>query len=102
MAFGRVAIAVEGWRERIRAHADSSYVHLIVNEGPLAGASLEHSHAQLYALEFVPAEIARELGREAEDGTTLLHVAFDKAASEAVENGSEAAEVVDPEDADGE
>jgi UDPglucose--hexose-1-phosphate uridylyltransferase len=38
-------------------------VHLIVNEGPLAGASLEHSHAQLYALDFVPAEIARERER---------------------------------------
>ena len=47
----------------MRAHADASYVHLIVNEGPDAGASLEHSHAQLYALGFVPAEIARERER---------------------------------------
>ena len=38
-------------------------VHLIVNEGPLAGASLEHTHAQLYALPFVPAEVARERER---------------------------------------
>src|SRR5204862_1763590 len=60
------ATAVAGWRERMRAHGeDSSYVHLIVNEGPDAGASLEHTHAQLYALRFVPAEIARERERAA-------------------------------------
>jgi UDPglucose--hexose-1-phosphate uridylyltransferase len=51
------------WRERMRAHADAGYLHLIVNEGPAAGASLEHSHAQLYALDFVPAEVARERER---------------------------------------
>jgi UDPglucose--hexose-1-phosphate uridylyltransferase len=56
--------AVAAWRERIHAHAeDASYVHLIVNEGPDAGASLEHSHAQLYAMRFVPAEVARERER---------------------------------------
>jgi len=58
------ATAVAGWRERMRAHAaEASYVHLIVNEGPDAGASLEHTHAQLYALSFVPAEVARERER---------------------------------------
>jgi UDPglucose--hexose-1-phosphate uridylyltransferase len=56
--------AVAAWRERMRAHAGSaSFVHLIVNEGPDAGASLAHSHAQLYALGFVPVEIARERER---------------------------------------
>ncbi len=50
----------------MHAHAeDASYVHLIVNEGPDAGASLEHSHAQLYAMRFVPAEVARERERAA-------------------------------------
>jgi UDPglucose--hexose-1-phosphate uridylyltransferase len=58
-----LAIAVAGWRERMRAHRDAAYIHLIVNEGPDAGASLEHSHAQLYALGFVPTEIARERER---------------------------------------
>jgi UDPglucose--hexose-1-phosphate uridylyltransferase len=57
--------AIAAWRERMRAHADASYVHLIVNEGPDAGASLEHTHAQLYAMSFVPAEIARERERSA-------------------------------------
>ena len=59
----QLAGAVAAWRERMRAHADAAYVHLIVNEGPDAGASLEHSHSQLYALGFVPAEIARERER---------------------------------------
>jgi UDPglucose--hexose-1-phosphate uridylyltransferase len=58
-----LAGAVESWRERMRAHVDSAYLHLIVNEGPDAGASLEHAHAQLYALGFVPAEVARERER---------------------------------------
>ena len=51
------------WRERMRAHPSSPYVHVIVNEGRDAGASLPHSHAQLYALPFVPAQIARERER---------------------------------------
>ncbi|HEU4392946.1 MAG TPA: hypothetical protein VFR04_04830 [Solirubrobacterales bacterium] len=57
------ALAVEAWRERMRAHADAAYVQLIVNEGGGAGASLEHTHAQLYALPFVPAAVARERER---------------------------------------
>jgi UDPglucose--hexose-1-phosphate uridylyltransferase len=59
----QLSAAVETWRERMRAHADASYVQLIVNEGGGAGASLEHSHAQLYALDFVPAAVARERER---------------------------------------
>ena len=60
----RFAGAVAAWRERMAFHAPhASYLHLIVNEGPDAGASLPHSHAQLYALPFVPAEVARERER---------------------------------------
>lgn len=57
------AAAVATWRERMRAHPEASYVQLIVNEGGGAGASLEHTHAQLYALPFVPAAVARERER---------------------------------------
>jgi UDPglucose--hexose-1-phosphate uridylyltransferase len=57
------ADAIATWRERMRAHAGASYTQLIVNEGGGAGASLEHSHAQLYALPFVPAAVARERER---------------------------------------
>ena len=58
-----VEAATAVWRERMRAHADAAYVHLIVNERREAGASLPHTHAQLYALDFVPAAIARERER---------------------------------------
>jgi UDPglucose--hexose-1-phosphate uridylyltransferase len=57
------ALAVDGWRERMRAHADAACRHLIVNEGREAGASLPHTHAQLYAFDFVPAALARERER---------------------------------------
>jgi UDPglucose--hexose-1-phosphate uridylyltransferase len=51
------------WRERIRIHPDAAFVHVIVNERREAGASLPHTHAQLYALDFVPSAIARERER---------------------------------------
>jgi UDPglucose--hexose-1-phosphate uridylyltransferase len=58
-----LAVAMGAWRERMQAHEDAAYRHLIVNEGPEAGASLPHTHAQLYALPFVPAAVARERER---------------------------------------
>jgi len=59
----QVVAAVEVWRERMRAHAHSAYTQLIVNERREGGASLPHTHAQLYALDFVPAVVARERER---------------------------------------
>ena len=59
----RMAAALEVWRDRMRTHEDAAYVHLIVNEGREAGASLPHTHAQLFALPFVPASVARERER---------------------------------------
>jgi UDPglucose--hexose-1-phosphate uridylyltransferase len=59
----QLARAMEAWRARMRAHAGARCVHLLVNEGREAGASLPHTHAQLYALDFVPAAIARERER---------------------------------------
>ncbi len=56
-------LAVDVWRLRMRAHSQAACVHLFVNEGAAAGASREHTHAQLLALEFVPALIARERER---------------------------------------
>jgi UDPglucose--hexose-1-phosphate uridylyltransferase len=63
LAPDQVGVAMDVWRRRMRAHADSACLHLIVNERREAGASLPHTHAQLYALEFVPAAIARERER---------------------------------------
>jgi len=60
---GQVIAAMEMWRARMRAHMSSACVQLIVNERREAGASLPHTHAQLYALDFVPAAVARERER---------------------------------------
>jgi len=60
----QVRLAVDVWRDRMRAHAEeAAYVHVIVNERREAGASLPHTHAQIYALDFVPAAVARERER---------------------------------------
>lgn len=59
----QVGVAMAMWRARMRAHAGAAYVHLLVNERAEGGASLPHTHAQLYALDFVPAQVARERER---------------------------------------
>ncbi|MDA0166231.1 DUF4921 family protein [Solirubrobacter ginsenosidimutans] len=59
----QVQLAVETWRARMRAHEDAACRHLIVNEHHAAGASLPHTHAQLFAMDFVPAAVARERER---------------------------------------
>jgi UDPglucose--hexose-1-phosphate uridylyltransferase len=59
----QVAAAMDVWRDRMRAHTDAACVHVLVNEGRDGGASLPHTHAQLYALDFVPAAVARERER---------------------------------------
>jgi UDPglucose--hexose-1-phosphate uridylyltransferase len=61
----QVRTAVDVWRARVRLHAQAgaAYVHVIVNERREAGASLPHTHAQIYALGFVPAAVARERER---------------------------------------
>lgn len=69
--------AIAAWRERTAAHSGATCVQLIVNEGRTAGCSLEHTHAQLYALPIVPIEVARERERFAayanrEQGACLL------------------------------
>jgi UDPglucose--hexose-1-phosphate uridylyltransferase len=63
LAPGQVLAAMEMWRARMRAHGEAAYVHLLVNERVEGGASLPHTHAQLYALDFVPAQVARERER---------------------------------------
>jgi UDPglucose--hexose-1-phosphate uridylyltransferase len=61
----QVTAAMNIWRARMRAHvsAGAAYVHVLVNERVEGGASLPHTHAQLYALDFVPAQVARERER---------------------------------------
>jgi UDPglucose--hexose-1-phosphate uridylyltransferase len=61
----QVRTAVDVWRARMRTHFENgaAYVHVIVNERREGGASLPHTHAQVYALDFVPAAVARERER---------------------------------------
>lgn len=59
----QLGAAVATWRERMRTHSAGPYQQLIVNEGAGAGSTIEHTHAQLYALPFVPAGVARERER---------------------------------------
>jgi UDPglucose--hexose-1-phosphate uridylyltransferase len=68
----QVQLAVQTWQQRMRAHGDNAYVQLIVNERPEAGASLPHTHAQLYALDFVPAAVARERERFGAYATRMM------------------------------
>ena len=68
----QVVAAVGVWRERMRVHAASAYAQLIVNERREAGASLPHTHAQLYALDFVPAAVARERERFGAYATRMM------------------------------
>lgn len=60
----RLDTVVAGLADRLRAHAatpEVAYTQVIVNFGREAGASLEHPHAQLLGIPFVPREIDDEL-----------------------------------------
>jgi len=84
----QVSAAVDVWRARMRAHGDAAYVQLIVNERQEAGASLPHTHAQLYALDFVPADVARERERASAYTTrTMGHDLLEDLVAEEVRRG---------------
>lgn len=72
----QVALVMAAIRDRTREHADRRglrYSQVIVNSGREAGASIEHPHAQLLGLPFVPPELADELAGFARfEGTCLL------------------------------
>jgi UDPglucose--hexose-1-phosphate uridylyltransferase len=68
----QVVAAMDVWRERMRFHEECAYVQLIVNERRQAGASLPHTHSQLYGLDFVPAAVARERERASAYATRTM------------------------------
>src|SRR6266542_658241 len=69
----QMSLAIDGWKARASAlGADSSYVHIMVNEGQPAGASLEHTHAQAYGRGFVPTVVARERERVTAHNTRTM------------------------------
>lgn len=63
-------------RDRMRAHYEAGrlYVQAIVNQGRAAGASIEHPHAQLVALDVVPPLVAARLQRFAQAAHDLVAV----------------------------
>lgn len=64
MPAGDVERVMRVYRDRYRANAekpDVRYVHIIVNHGRESGASLEHSHSQLFGVPLVPPLVRREL-----------------------------------------
>jgi UDPglucose--hexose-1-phosphate uridylyltransferase len=68
-----VAAAADAWRTRAReaATAGFEYVHAMINEGRLAGASLAHSHSQLVWLRERPPAVEAET--DAVDGLLEEH-----------------------------
>jgi UDPglucose--hexose-1-phosphate uridylyltransferase len=73
LSVAELSAAVDVWRLRLRAHGQSaSAMHLSVNERFAGGASIPHTHAQLYAFDFVPALIARERERFAAYATRTM------------------------------
>lgn len=59
---GALALVAEAWRMRAEAAGESGfpYVHALVNEGRLGGASLAHTHSQLVWLRESPPAVVRE------------------------------------------
>jgi UDPglucose--hexose-1-phosphate uridylyltransferase len=61
-------------RERARAHrtAGHAYTQVLVNQGRAAGGSIEHPHAQIVALDFVPPAVTVAVERFAAAGDDLI------------------------------
>jgi UDPglucose--hexose-1-phosphate uridylyltransferase len=64
MPVDEVELVLRVYRHRYRANAEDPHircVHIIVNKGREAGASLEHSHSQLFGMPLVPLLLQQEL-----------------------------------------
>jgi len=64
MPADEVELVLRVYRHRYRANAEDPHVrcvHIIVNSGREAGASLEHSHSQLFGMPLVPPQLQQEL-----------------------------------------
>jgi len=65
LPLGVVTTALEAWMQR-RTHAERTdagpaYLLAAINEGPAAGASLDHSHSQLVPFTEIPPAVAAEM-----------------------------------------
>jgi UDPglucose--hexose-1-phosphate uridylyltransferase len=57
---GVLETTATAWRARRAAHADAAWTMVAVNEGPAAGASLDHSHSQIVPFPEIPPAIAAQ------------------------------------------
>ena len=60
----RAEVAIRAWRDRLRFWHDDrrlGFALVFKNEGPLAGASVDHCHSQLIGIPDVPLSIEHEL-----------------------------------------
>ena len=55
---------VRGFKQYYRKYGKKGYILFFKNSGPLAGASLPHSHSQMMVLKSAPPEAARRSGRK--------------------------------------
>ena len=67
-------LVAEAWQARAAAAREQGfpYVHVLVNEGRAAGASLQHSHSQLVWLEEEPPLVGQERRAQAAEGGCVL------------------------------
>ena len=77
MAEDEAVMTLTVMRDRVRHHlADGrAYVQAAVNHGPAAGASIDHPHAQVIALDFVPPAVEGTLERVNAAGDDLVAAA---------------------------
>ncbi len=68
-------------RDRARHHlaAGRAFVQVVINHGRAAGASIEHPHAQIVALDLVPPAVAQAVERFEDAGHDLVIADFDRA-----------------------
>jgi UDPglucose--hexose-1-phosphate uridylyltransferase len=68
-------------RDRARHHlaAGRSFVQVVINHGRAAGASIEHPHAQIVALDLVPPAVAEAVERFEDAGHDLVIADVDRA-----------------------
>ena len=71
-------------RDRARHHlaAGRTFVQVVINHGRAAGASIEHPHAQIVALDLVPPAVAQAVERFGAAGHDLVVTDLDRAEDE--------------------
>lgn len=76
MSTEEIALVLRVYRQRYHVNSadqEVRYVHIIVNQGPESGASLEHPHSQLFGVPLVPPLIQQELA-----GASWFHTKKEK------------------------